>query len=120
MELLTVEDTAQMLKVSTVTVRRFIAAGKLPAVRVGKGIRIEKQAIELLAEPFQGETSRGQRAEVSPRPMTFDDPLFQLIGSATDAPPTDSSKKYEIGTALTSDRNFAQYGFHMLGSEPDR
>jgi hypothetical protein len=29
------------------------------------------------------------------RPMTFDDPLFQLIGSVTDAPPTDSSKKYE-------------------------
>ncbi len=27
--------------------------------------------------------------------MTFDDPLFELIGSATDAAPTDSSKKYE-------------------------
>ncbi len=27
--------------------------------------------------------------------MTFDDPLFKLIGSAMDAPPTDSSKKLE-------------------------
>lgn len=32
---------------------------------------------------------------VKGRPMTFDDPLFKLIGSATDAPPTDSSRKYE-------------------------
>jgi hypothetical protein len=27
--------------------------------------------------------------------MTFDDPLFELIGSVTDAQPTDSSRKYE-------------------------
>ena len=27
--------------------------------------------------------------------MTWDDPMSKLVGSATDAPPTDSSKKYE-------------------------
>ncbi len=29
------------------------------------------------------------------QPLTRDDPLWELVGSATDAPPTDASKKYE-------------------------
>jgi excisionase family DNA binding protein len=39
LELLTVQDTARLLKVSTTTVRRFIADGKLAAVRVGSGAK---------------------------------------------------------------------------------
>ena len=29
------------------------------------------------------------------RPLTRDDPLWELVGSATDAPPTDAAKKHE-------------------------
>ncbi len=29
------------------------------------------------------------------QPLTRDDPLWELVGSATDAPPTDAAKKHE-------------------------
>lgn len=40
MELLTVYETAQILKVAPITVRRYIAYGKLAAVKAGKGVRV--------------------------------------------------------------------------------
>src|SRR4051794_4450368 len=51
MELLTVEETAAMLRVSKVTVRRFIADGRLPAVKVGRAVRVEKADAERVAQP---------------------------------------------------------------------
>jgi excisionase family DNA binding protein len=55
MELLTVKETAEMLRVSTVTVRRYIASGKLAAVRVGRNIRIRRMDAEGVIKPsFSG------------------------------------------------------------------
>jgi excisionase family DNA binding protein len=51
MELLTVKETADMLRVSQVTVRRYIASGKLAAVRVGRNIRIRREVVEDVIEP---------------------------------------------------------------------
>jgi excisionase family DNA binding protein len=51
MELLTVKETADLLRVSTVTVRRYIASGKLAAVRVGRNIRIRRDDVERVIEP---------------------------------------------------------------------
>jgi excisionase family DNA binding protein len=48
---LTVDETAAMLKVNPETIRRYIASGRLPAVRIGRRIRIRREAIETLAEP---------------------------------------------------------------------
>ena len=95
MDLLTIQDTAEMLKVSTVTVRRFIGDGRVPAVKVGKGVRVRKEVVDQLTEPVEPKTGQAKPARPAGRPITFDDPLFKLIGSATDAEPTDSSKKYE-------------------------
>ncbi len=37
------------------------------------------------------------------RPLTRDDPLWELVGSAADAPPTDAAKKHEyLAEAYTS------------------
>ena len=36
---LTVREAAAMLRVSQVTLRRYVASGKLPAVRVGRNVR---------------------------------------------------------------------------------
>ena len=36
MELLTVDEVAQLLRVSPLTVRRHIASGRLPALKVGR------------------------------------------------------------------------------------
>ena len=51
MDLLTVDETAALLRVSPITIRRFIASGRLPARRVGRHIRVEREAAEALAEP---------------------------------------------------------------------
>jgi len=56
MELLTVKETAEMLRVSTVTVRRYIASGKLAAVRVGRNIRIRRDDAERVIEPAERES----------------------------------------------------------------
>ena len=45
MELLTVDETARLLKVAPVTVRRYIAEGRLPAVRVGRAVRVRRDAV---------------------------------------------------------------------------
>src|SRR5713226_3581492 len=95
MDVLTIQETAQMLKVSPITVRRFIADGRLAAVRVGRGVRVRKEAVDQLAEPVAPRSAKTRAARRTVRPMTWDDPMSKLVGSATDAPPTDSSKKYE-------------------------
>lgn len=60
MELLTVNETARMLRVSPITIRRYVASGRLEAVRVGRSVRIERAAIDRFAEPMEqnGATSR--------------------------------------------------------------
>jgi excisionase family DNA binding protein len=95
MELLTVQETAEMLRVNPITVRRFIADGRLPAVKVGKGVRVQKDAVDQLLTPVAPKTPRAQKHVPAGRPLTYDHPLWKLVGSATDAPPTDASKKYE-------------------------
>jgi excisionase family DNA binding protein len=53
MELLTVQETARLLRLTPMTVRRYIAAGRLPAVRVGRRVRVERDAVQALVEPFK-------------------------------------------------------------------
>ena len=51
MELLTIKEAAAFLRVSPITVRRRIAGGQLRAVRVGKGIRIPREALDEFLRP---------------------------------------------------------------------
>ena len=44
-QLLTVEDAAVRLSVSTKSIRRWIEAGELPAVRLGRAVRVEEAAV---------------------------------------------------------------------------
>src|ERR1700730_5525261 len=57
MDLLTVRETAAILKVNPETVRRHIAAGLLPAVRIGRRVRIQREALEALPVPIEGATN---------------------------------------------------------------
>ncbi len=45
-ELLTVREVADALRVSTMTVYRLIKAGDLPCTRVGKGYRIRAEDLD--------------------------------------------------------------------------
>ena len=46
--LLTIPDIAVLLQVSTKTVRRLIDRGELDAIRIGRSIRIQPEALALL------------------------------------------------------------------------
>jgi excisionase family DNA binding protein len=94
MELLTVREAAQLLKVNPITVRRFIAGGQLAAVRVGKGVRVHREALERLAVPVEATAPEAQPAKARGKALTHDDPLWELVGSAIDAPPTDASRTH--------------------------
>jgi excisionase family DNA binding protein len=95
LELLTIAEAASLLKVAPITVRRFIAAGRLPAVRVGKSIRVRREALEQVITPVEPRKRKSRKRIPAGRPLTFDDPMWALVGSATSAAPTDASKKYE-------------------------
>ena len=48
--LLTVPEAAARLRVHAITVRRYIKAGRLAAVRVGRNVRVRESALEALLE----------------------------------------------------------------------
>lgn len=100
MELLTVQETAAMLKVSAVTVRRFIADGRLPAVKIGRAVRVEKADVERVTKPARVTSQRAPRDNSVPagKPFTRDDALWDIVGIADSGPdgPTDvSENKYK-------------------------
>jgi excisionase family DNA binding protein len=81
MELLTVQEAARILRLSPITIRRYIASGKLTAVRVGRNVRITQRDIDQFAT----------REPVQPRPeigheLTDESPLWGLIGIIRDGP----------------------------------
>jgi excisionase family DNA binding protein len=45
-QFLTVSEVAGSLRVSNMTVHRLIAAGELPAVRVGRSVRLREQDVD--------------------------------------------------------------------------
>ncbi len=105
MELLTVHETAQMLRVATITVRRYIASGRLRAVRAGKGVRVQKVSLEQFITPVEPREVEPGPVLPTGKPLSSEDPLWELVGSATDAEPTDASKKYEyLAEALAPTR----------------
>lgn len=82
MELLTVHETARMLKVAPITVRRYIAAGRLAAVKVGKGVRVRKEAVDQILEPVDLTKPKRRPAGRRGKLFTKGDALFSIIGIA--------------------------------------
>src|SRR5713226_7203656 len=93
MELLTVPEAAALLRVSPITIRRYIADGQLPAVRVGKGVRIEREALDQFLSPIAPRTN-GKTATKLGGAFTMEDSLWRLAGIADSGPdgPTDVSE----------------------------
>lgn len=89
MELLTVDETAQLLKVSTVTVRRFIARGDLRSVKIGRQRRIERQDVEQFVHGATGTTDDLPEELRNARPLAPDDSIFEIIGMARSERPGD-------------------------------
>lgn len=68
-EFLTVAEVAQTLKLNQQTVRNWIDQGSLPALRIGRRVRIRRSDFERLVEA--GATRAGQRAQPGPSAEDF-------------------------------------------------
>ena len=108
MELMTVQETARLLRVSPVTVRRYIASRRLPAVKVGKGVRVRKEDIEALPTPVEPtQAGPGRGAGRRARMTSKDDPLWNIVGiGRSDGPGDVSENKYKyLAEAYLSDQS---------------
>lgn len=81
MELLTVRETAELLRVTPLTVRRYIQDGRLPAVKVGKGVRVRKEAVDQFVKPVAPKPGQPSPSLSRGKPFTMDDPLW-VVGIA--------------------------------------
>lgn len=50
MRLLTVQEVADVMRVSTMTVYRMVHAGEIPAIRFGRSFRIPESAVSQLID----------------------------------------------------------------------
>ena len=83
-EFLTVAEVAQTLKLNQQTIRNWIDQGSLPALRIGRRVRIRRSDFERLIEA--GATQAGS-ARAQPGPSAEDFWSGEPIGAAeTDHP----------------------------------
>lgn len=80
MELLTIKEAAEILKVSPLTVRRYISRDILHAIHLGGGVRIRREELERLGAPEEPEFETLGSPSIEGRPFTKDDPLWSMIG----------------------------------------
>ncbi len=70
-EFLTVAEVAEVLKLNQQTVRNWIDQGSLPAVRVGRRVRIKRSDFERILD--QGYSGRSQAAATAPPSPSAED-----------------------------------------------
>lgn len=91
MDLLTVKETAEILRVSPLTVRRYISRNILHAVHVGRGVRIQREELENLVAPKKPKYFNApgtDENDPSTWPvMAADDPMWDMMGIIKDGPP---------------------------------
>ncbi len=67
-DLLTPREVAEVMRVSTMTVYRLIKSGELPAIRVGKHLRIRGNDVVLFLDARRVPTPADQAKEGGPWP----------------------------------------------------
>lgn len=108
-ELLTIAETARLLKVSRVTVQRWLKAGRLAAVRVGpKAIRIRRGEIARITQPLP---VSGERP---PDGL----PTAVIYADLADVPPWTEAAKRRARAAIISSRRRGQRILAQRGGVP--
>jgi excisionase family DNA binding protein len=82
---LTVAEVAEVLKLNQQTVRNWIDQGKLPAIRVGRRVRIKRSDFERVLE--QGATAGAAAPSTESRPTAEDFWGGEPVGLAEDPGP---------------------------------
>lgn len=93
MDLLTVKESAEILRVSPLTVRRYIAARRLSVVRVGRRLRVPREAVERFIQPVE-ETALDPYgpSPLKGQPTFAGDPLWEIVGMGSFDGPTDIAR----------------------------
>jgi excisionase family DNA binding protein len=68
---LTVAEVAEMLKLNQQTVRNWIDQGSLPALRVGRRVRIRRSDLERMLEEGSTAAAQPSKRETSPSAEDF-------------------------------------------------
>ena len=95
-EWLSVQQVAEHLQVSRVTVWRWIRAGRLSGIRVG---RVRRIALSSLQQFIRQEWGKGPAATLIPRTLgtvfTLAHPLWELVGKGKGGDANVSGDKYK-------------------------
>lgn len=81
-DLLTVKQVAILLKVHHLTIRRYIAQGKLKAVKVGGNVRVSQSDLASFSEAYSPQSKQTKKESSIPQSEPFqpNDSLFRLKG----------------------------------------
>ena len=91
-DLLTVRETAQLLRVSPHTIRRYAANGRLAAVKIGRGVRIQREAVaQLLVPGAAGTLESTEHERPAKAPFSRTDSLWNIVRIAESDSPGDVS-----------------------------
>src|SRR5579884_2076823 len=89
-DLLTIAEAARWLRVSTVTLHRWLKTGRLPAYRIGpRAVRIRREDLMRMVTPTTPEEARAAAEPQSPavqatvRPLTDEEKRRTLAALAT-------------------------------------
>lgn len=78
--LYTVKQVAFILKVHSLTIRRYIREKKLIAVKFAGGVRIKEEDLQSFQRGYTTRITKTTLTKELPKIFTFDDPIFQLDG----------------------------------------
>ncbi len=106
MDLLTIQEVAQMMKVSPVTIRRHINHGDLPAVKFGRRVRVPREAVNQLVTPVESKATKRKTVSIKGKPFTLQDSLWNIVGIAEGPEPHDVSENTDkyLAEAYSSTR----------------
>jgi excisionase family DNA binding protein len=99
---LTVAEVAELLRLNQQTVRNWIDAGTLPAVRIGRRVRIKRSDLDRILESgYQGSSPA---ASTTSGPSATDFWSGEPVGAAEPTPSAQSARKgSESGSATSID-----------------
>jgi len=87
-----VEEAASILKVSQAAVLRYIADGRLPAVKLGHIVGDTLRALEYILSAVVPKPNRKGPAIMKGQPFTRSDPLWDIVDIGQSKEPTNVAK----------------------------
>ena len=68
-ELLSIQEVAQITGLHEITIRRYVRSGELEAVRIGRRIRVRREAVDRLMKPMHPDPELEPALQSEPSPQ---------------------------------------------------